>query len=531
MTSFSWKDLSGSSLAFHDQGKRAEGGEALFSDASPADRYTLFKPEPMGDSEAIELLLHREQEQAGLSVKVRVIGSGKSAAQQVAAEIVLRDPNTYFVIPIAQGFSLSALELRLAEPESGAQDSAPSFSLRSITFRPRFVGFERLRDGVRLSSGFSLYTRDRNEYAVLRAPFPHPAATSGQPDTTSLYLDYGPVAHPAVLELSPARATGGRLRIRTRSGGLQTSLDAMLFPANPESLELQLPEAVELRAFFAAPLDPDREELADLGRVLLSSPRDPSRDFDLYRWDRFPAVLVFDFRDYAAQDRYLKRIAFFTEKIGFRGRLASDREIATLHGWNAHDYRPADLAAFFQAARSSNFPLNAEERDLQAILVRHGIIVDEGGQLRAGDGAFISISRESPAYLRTQLIVHESTHAIFFVDPDYRSFVFSAWASIGEDERWFWKLYFSWAGYDTSSEYLMANEFQAYLLQQPLARTFDYFSKTWVTQILQKHPEYKTTIDAYLERFGDRYQVHARTLDAWLEQKYGLGAGRTYAMY
>ena len=53
------------------------------------------------------------------------------------------------------------------------------------------------------------------------------------------------------------------------------------------------------------------------------------------------------------QDDLLKRMAFFTEKEGFRGRLAADEEIKDLHGFNAHDYRAETLAAFFDLAEKA----------------------------------------------------------------------------------------------------------------------------------------------------------------------------------
>ncbi len=65
-----------------------------------------------------------------------------------------------------------------------------------------------------------------------------------------------------------------------------------------------------------------------LRTVLGSSParwEDPS--YGLFRWDRFPSILVMDTRDFAFQDRMFSRLAFFLEKRGFRGRLLSDAEL------------------------------------------------------------------------------------------------------------------------------------------------------------------------------------------------------------
>ncbi|MDA8427612.1 MAG: hypothetical protein M0Z80_15915, partial [Treponema sp.] len=409
--------------------------------------------------------------------------------------------------------------------------AGPSCTLASIAFRPMFRGFERLADGVRISTGFSYYIESGRQHLVIDTPFAG-IVPSGTPGCSGVVFDYGPCPGAAVFDISPAADGSGSLHLRPRLTGLRTVLGASLFPAAAPRVEFVMPAGVGLGALYASYVEDPEAELADLGRVLLSPPRDPGADFDLYRWDRFPSVLVFDFRDYAAQDRYLKRMAYFIEKIGYRGTLLTDAQMAGLHGWNAHDYRPEDLASFFEAAaRKKNFALDKEELALRDILLAHGVIVDKGGAYLAGRGAIISISRESPSYLRTQFIVHESTHAIFFLDPAYRRFVRSLWASIGADERWFWFTYFKWAGYDIGSDYLMANEFQAYLLQQPVSRVEEYFSKTQTAEILKKHPEYKDRIDEYMKRFSSRYAEHAAVLDAWFAEKYGLGAGRTYSLY
>jgi hypothetical protein len=214
------------------------------------------------------------------------------------------------------------------------------------------------------------------------------------------------------------------------------------------------------------------------------------------------------------------------EKVGFRGRLARDEEIASLHGWNAHDYRPEDLAAFFKAAKDRSFALNQEERELEALLVREGVISESGGKVEAGRGAIISISRESSDALRRTFAVHESMHALFFSDAAYRSFARSLWASLDAKEKWFWKAYLGWAAYDVGSDYLMGNEFQAYLLQQPTSAAEEYFTKRKSAELLEKHPELEERVAAYMADYGASFAARAAKLEAWLRAKYGIEAGR-----
>ena len=103
--------------------------------------------------------------------------------------------------------------------------------------------------------------------------------------------------------------------LRSRPSGARTVLDENIVPADAELVTLRVPAAVEVRAFYAAELPPQDYRLADLGRVLLEL--SPAGDYSIYRWDLIPSVLIFDFKDYVTQDRYLKRLAFFVEKVGF----------------------------------------------------------------------------------------------------------------------------------------------------------------------------------------------------------------------
>ena len=59
-----------------------------------------------------------------------------------------------------------------------------------------------------------------------------------------------------------------------------------------------------------------------------------------------------------------------------------DEEIASLHGYNAHDYKAESLAAFFETAQSQNFQLNQSELLLRHILLENGIIKAEGNKER-----------------------------------------------------------------------------------------------------------------------------------------------------
>ncbi|MDY7027949.1 MAG: hypothetical protein SVR04_06605, partial [Spirochaetota bacterium] len=209
---------------------------------------------------------------------------------------------------------------------------------------------------------------------------------------------------------------------------------------------------------------------ADMGTILRYDTDAWRRsDYELFSWNLFPNILIFDFRDYQLQSAFLKRLSFFVEKKGSTGRLLTNSLIGPLHGWNAHDYRAADLARFFQQAEEESFRLNDEEYLLRDILLEHGIIRRSGGEYRTGDGGILSISRESGDRLRYVFITHEGYHGLYFASEEYRREVKSVWDDLSGDEQEFWKIFLDWKLYEVRDTDLVINEFQAYLMQQHLS--------------------------------------------------------------
>ena len=208
-----------------------------------------------------------------------------------------------------------------------------------------------------------------------------------------------------------------------------------------------------------------------------SAPGADDPPFNLYRWDRFPSILVIDTADFALQDRMFSRLAFFLEKRGFRGRLLDNGELSKLHGWNAHDYGPQGLASFFNAAQRVDFPLNPEEVTLRDLALEEGIVTIVRDRFEPGVGGVISISRSSSWIERRLLLTHESFHGIFFASPEYRAFCFQLWDSLDQRTRRFFIAFLDQLGYDAGYRYLTVNEFQAYLMQQPIRFAPAYFER------------------------------------------------------
>ena len=202
------------------------------------------------------------------------------------------------------------------------------------------------------------------------------------------------------------------------------------------------------------------------------------KEYEVFEWDRYPGILLFDILNYDIQNDFFRRLAYFVEKRGYKGKLWSDEVLADKHGYNAHDYSADSLAAFFNKATEEEFPLNEKEQTLKKILIVNGLLIPDGDFVKAGEGGLVSISRESDAALRSKLLAHEAWHTLFFRDEDFRNFVAAVYYTFDPDSRQFLLDFFesqSGLGYDIEDEYLMHNEFMAYILQQGLKYVPEYF--------------------------------------------------------
>ncbi len=254
------------------------------------------------------------------------------------------------------------------------------------------------------------------------------------------------------------------------------------------------------------------------------------KNFEVFRWDQFPAILIFDTADYDVQDRLFKRLAFFVEKAGFEGRISRDEEIAHLHGWNAHDYRAEDLARFFETARITNFSLNDEELELKQTLLEQKVIVQHEDGIFPGRGAIVSISRQSADYLRHLFIVHEGYHGLYFIDKEFEAFCRLRWENLHPAAKLFISEFFDSQRYDTGNEYLTANELMAYCLQQPVSRAGDYFGKIRAEGIYanpaRRHvlPERDDASGSW-PLLAELFTAEAEAFSEYVHMRWGLRAG------
>jgi hypothetical protein len=398
-------------------------------------------------------------------------------------------------------------------------------SIHSFSIVKRFYGFYAFSDdsGVNLSP-FVYREADTESYVI------DPAEPYTIDGGKSLW-----VKNLAPRSVIKTRAFGYESsRFETR----EVSLPAGILGRSPYPITVNGDAAAVVLSPLAMPEFPVPLP-ADPG-VILDYPQSVWRneDYEIFRWETFPGVLIFDTADYAVQEKLFRRLAFFTEKKGYRGRILTDRELANQHGWNAHDYQPKDLAAFYEQARLQQVPLLPEELFLKDILADNGIIkIQNGGDadsvVTAGEGAIVSISRESNGYLRRLFMAHEAFHGIFFVDADFRAFIQQRYAAFDSVSKRVLLSYFDYQAYDITDDFLVVNEFMAYLLQQSAGAAAEYFGKTiperleqseWRRAVLPEKDEARGVWPHLEASFGRE----ARVLSDYVSQRWQLSGGRTW---
>ncbi|PKL06214.1 MAG: hypothetical protein CVV53_05450 [Spirochaetae bacterium HGW-Spirochaetae-9] len=540
LTSFAWRSASGEKLPFSQLGGFPKGKEHVFIAAAPKNSYVLRQPMEVGDGYmvAVRMDIKKENLVVGFSLSAdakkftdasKSGGEVRFAAQKGRTTFYLSYPSSKLLKTVMVNVTAAAA----GEAASAGSNGTEAFAeVEAVSVLPAFRGFDRReKEGYRISDGISVErSGDASNLWVFKSPFAGDTAS-----LSLLTLRYGARAEEDIVVNA-----GKKIIARCLSPRKEIRIPASVFPdaSSQGAMSILVPDRVLLESAFIEASSPEAEaskgvgiqtaSLVDPGIVLLQEALAPDEDFAWYRWDLLPEVIIFDFRDYGVQDDYLKRLAFFVEKKGFAGRLAKDVEIASLHGWNAHDYKTEDLARFFSTAAKTDFPLNEREIRLRDFLVDKGLLLQKGIEYGSGKGAIISISQESPGYLRHTFLTHESSHAIFFTDSKYRDFCIALWNGMPREEKWFWILYFGWMNYDTKSSYLMAAELQAYLIQQPPKKVEEYFTDTLPERLLEKHPELEEPIAEYMGEYGAEFEKKARMLDAWLRSNYGFGAGTTF---
>lgn len=378
----------------------------------------------------------------------------RTAILPESAETPLR-----FLVPLSAGDRIWGFQLSAAEPVPGQ-----SLLMRGAGITRAVHGFLISQDGLTVDGSVS----------VLEASAAGASARIGQAARQEMARGTW-VIHLDLAEPAGEQGSGGSLRFAEADGTSSsflidgsagvTSLD--FARGSMPFLPRDIRAAAALRGMDISLLPPDRPVPADPGMILTWDRSQWRRtDFEVYSWDRFPRVLIFDTASYDIQDDLFKRLAYFVEKAGFRDTIEDPAALEGKHGYNAHDYRAEDLARFFSAASQRGVPLTAGEKQLEEILVFNDILRPDSSGYGPGEGAVISISRSSDPVLRQLLLTHECAHGVFFSLPAFRDATEAVWEALSPVEKDVWLDFLSSRNYDVNDHYLVVNEFQAYLFQQ-----------------------------------------------------------------
>lgn len=251
-------------------------------------------------------------------------------------------------------------------------------------------------------------------------------------------------------------------------------------------------------------------------------------DYEVFRWDRYPEILIMDFKTFECQAKFLKRMAFFVEKTGFKGRLVTNEEFKNLHGFNANDYKAVDFARFYNLADETCFKLNPEEIILKKYLVNNGILgLKEDGSVYAIKGGIATASRQSGTATEARLFNHEVLHTLFFIDEGYRNHVAKTYDYFDSDTKQFLIDYFDanpqW-NYDTNDEYLMLNEYMSYIMEHNKDDVGPFFVNRAKNYANVKN--YTPVLSQYIvDTNGKGFTDAAKAMEEYTFAKFGLVAG------
>jgi len=452
-----------------------------------------------------------------ISEKIRENFSLALNIGEISWELPFNDGGILYAVPIEESFggNFSITLNGIGKIEKG---EAPIFRIRHVRFSGRWFGFDKRGE----TPYFTPFVSKRGDKSyVIDVP------ESFLPEKQLVEIRANFPAGNAVLEFN------GR-KIEALPGASTIYIHPYYYSASGQVILSSDEARIFLIETLREPLLFPKPIKADPALVLAWQKENWRKSaYEIFQWEDYP-LLIFDFADYDIQDKMLKRLAFFVEKTGFRGRLAPDKEIAGLHAWNAHDYKADDLANFFDLARRTNFPLLGEEKELEKILLNEGIISEDLGGITEGIGGIISISRESPDYLRYRFMAHEGFHGLFFIDEDFRNFSKRRWENLPVTAKRFITSFFEYQQYDIKDEYLLINEFMAHVLQQPVSQAAGYFgstlplrlANTWRASALPKKDEASGT----WPELSSAFTAEAEAFSAYVSQRWGLAAGRVWTL-
>lgn len=237
----------------------------------------------------------------------------------------------------------------------------------------------------------------------------------------------------------------------------------------------------------AASADPERIDVlrVPLARLEAALPGDAT--LRLFTITDQPGLHVLHAPSLAAQGAMFSRVVALTERRDMpRDRIVSMAAIATNArrfgedpaGLTAgNNFSVVQIARFFDVASRQHAVLTPGERELQAILVRWGLMRGDGGRWRAVSVRDFLITipglgtgpggEQIDASVRAAILSHELGHWRYFSDPAYaRACREFWWQQLSFTQRAALTQQLAEMGYEPSDR-IVVDELQAYLLHTP----------------------------------------------------------------
>ena len=291
---------------------------------------------------------------------------------------------------------------------------------------------------------------------------------------------------------------------------------------------LDMLDSVEMKAVALDGKMPMTPLSADFKMILENNPAQwRYSDWEVYSWESFPGILIIDFQNLSIQSHMLKRLSYFVEKRGYTGKIHSFMKLYGKSDWNAHNYKSADLAAFFTEAQRSGALLTSAESYLRELLLANGIIKkNEAGFTGSEDKGLVSVSQESTPHVRTLLLTHEGYHGLFYAAPGLKELVYDLWDKLAPEAQEMWTEYLKTAdvwNYDYKNGYLLRNEILGYMMQQ---KDFaEYFDNMMFPRLLKRSPDKTEFLQQNHDAAREAFLDMAGKIGAFLLEKFNLSPG------
>lgn len=191
--------------------------------------------------------------------------------------------------------------------------------------------------------------------------------------------------------------------------------------------------------------------------------------FSMARLSENPQILALEFTDNMSMRYSLARIATYVEILS-KTRIPTLEESPRGVGY---DLRLSDVVDFYNTCATDHVTLSPHEKELLDQLVAQGLLatvaIEEGLWVYTQSSSphvLIAIDPNLGSYDRKVTFIHEYSHALYFLDEDFRSQVSEAFSSLDPDtQRFLYGAMIASGYYESGETWLIETETQAHAIE------------------------------------------------------------------